>query len=338
MQFGKTTLALLAAFVAQSAANSIYDLAANTDGFATLAAAVDAAGLTDVLSGEGTFTVFAPPDDAFAALPDGAVDKLLEPEWVHHLQDVLLYHTLGSEVKSTDLSDGLETATLNGEDIVINLEPARINDASTILVEDGLVDIPTDNGVVHAVDAVLLPTSVTSTIVDIAAGNPDFSTLVAAVQAADLVDALSGEGPLTVFAPTDEAFAALPEGTLETLLLPENKQMLTDILTYHVVGANAHSSALAPGPVETLNGATVEVTTGEGVMVNDANVVAADILANNGIIHVIDKVILPPTEEEEMPAMKEKEEMPEAMDDTSSAAGNVLGIGAVAAGLTAMFF
>lgn len=130
---------------------------------------------------------------------------------------------------------------------------------------------------------------------------------------------------------------------MESLLLPENKQMLTDILTYHVVGANAHSSALTPGPVETLNGAPVEVSTDEGVMVNDANVVAADILANNGIIHVIDKVILPPTEEEEMPATEEEmpemeEEMPEAMDDTSSAAGKVLGLGAVAAGLTAMLF
>lgn len=199
MQFGKTTLALLAAFVAQSTADSIYDVAANTDGFATLAAAVDAAGLAPALSGEGTFTVFAPTDDAFAALPEGAVDKLLKPEWIYHLQDVLLYHALGSEVMSTDLSDGLEAETLNGDDIVINLDPARVNDASNILVDEGLVDIATDNGVIHAVDGVILPTSATSSIVDIAAGNPDFSTLVAAVQAAGLVDALSGEGPLTVF-------------------------------------------------------------------------------------------------------------------------------------------
>ena len=200
MQFGKTTLALVAAFAAQSTyANSIYEIAAGTDGFATLAAAVDAAGLTDVLSGDGTYTVFAPPDTAFGDLPEGAVDKLLKPEWVFHLQDVLKYHTLGSEVMPTDLEDDLEVETLNGEDITINLDPARINDASNILVDDGLVDISADNGVVHAVDAVILPTSVTSSIVDIAAGNPDFSTLVAAVQAADLVDALSGEGPLTVF-------------------------------------------------------------------------------------------------------------------------------------------
>ena len=134
---------------------------------------------------------------------------------------------------------------------------------------------------------------------------------------------------------------------METLLKPENKQMLTDILTYHVVGANAHSSTLSAGPVETLNGATVDVTMDKkGVMVNDAKVVAADILANNGIIHVIDKVILPPTEEEAAPeettttSTPEETTMPEepeAMDE-SSAAGKVIGIGAIAAGLTAMLF
>lgn len=201
MKFGKTTLALVAAFAVLSTTNadSIYDIAAGNDSFTTLTAAIDAAGLTDVLSGDGTFTVFAPPNTAFDALPEGAVDKLLQPEWIYHLQDVLLYHALGSVVESTDLSDGLEADTLNTESITINLDPPRVNDMSNILVDEGLVDIEADNGVVHAVDAVLLPTSVTSSIVDIAAGNEDFSTLVAAVQAADLVDALSGEGPLTVF-------------------------------------------------------------------------------------------------------------------------------------------
>lgn len=119
--------------------------------------------------------------------------------------------------------------------------------------------------------------------------------------------------------------------------------MLTDILTYHVVAANAHSSALTAGPVDTLNGAAVDVSTDGGVMVNDANVVAADILANNGIIHVIDKVILPPSDEAEADdtGMGEEETdmgEEEVMDATSSAAGKVLGIGAIAAGLTAMLF
>ena len=202
MQFGKTTLALVAAFAVQSTyGQSIYEIAAGNEAFSTLTAAIDAAGLSDTLSGEdGTFTVFAPPNTAFAALPDGVVDTLLEPDWLYHLQDVLLYHVLlGTEVRSGDLSDGLEAETLNGENIVVNLDPPRINDMSNILIEEGLVDIEADNGVIHGVENVLLPTSVTSSIVDIAAGNPEFSTLVAAVQAADLAEALSGEGPFTVF-------------------------------------------------------------------------------------------------------------------------------------------
>ena len=205
MKFGKNTVALIAslAILHTTHADSIYDIAAGNEDFTTLVAAVDAAGLTEVLSGEGNFTVFAPPNDAFDALPEGTVAKLLEPEWVFHLQDVLKYHTLGSVVMSTDLSEGLTTPTLNTENIVISLEPTRITTVSggvsNILVNDGLVDIQADNGVIHGVDAVFLPTSATSNIVDIAVGNEDFSTLVAALTAAGLVDALSGEGPFTVF-------------------------------------------------------------------------------------------------------------------------------------------
>lgn len=132
---------------------------------------------------------------------------------------------------------------------------------------------------------------------DIAVGNNMSSTLVAAVKAARLVDALSGEGPLTVFAPTNSAFAALLEGTLESLLQPENVEQLTNIRTYHVVAASADSSSLSYGDTETLNGDLVEVSiSDEGVSVNDANVVTADIIASNGIIHVIDKVLLPPAD------------------------------------------
>lgn len=133
------------------------------------------------------------------------------------------------------------------------------------------------------------------TIVDIAAGNDDFSTLVAAVTAADLVDTLSSEGPFTVFAPVNDAFAALPEGTVEALL--EDIPALTGILTYHVVAGNVMSGDLAAGcnDVPTVNGAEVTICAGEtGVTVGGANVVAADIEASNGVIHVIDAVILPP--------------------------------------------
>ena len=131
-------------------------------------------------------------------------------------------------------------------------------------------------------------------IVDTAVGAGSFTTLVAAVQAAGLVDTLKGDGPFTVFAPTDEAFAALPEGTVATLLLPENKDQLISILTYHVVAGKVMSTDLSNGMMATtVQGGNVTIMTKGGVSVNGANVVTADIEASNGVIHVIDAVILP---------------------------------------------
>ncbi|WP_343327880.1 fasciclin domain-containing protein [Leptolyngbya sp. CCY15150] len=133
------------------------------------------------------------------------------------------------------------------------------------------------------------------TIVDIAASSESFQTLTAALEAADLVSTLQGEGPFTVFAPTDEAFAALPPGTLEALLLPENKDILVSILTYHVVPGSVMSTDLTSGAVPTAEGRSIMVDVSEaGVMVNNASVVMADIEASNGVVHVIDQVILPP--------------------------------------------
>ncbi len=131
-------------------------------------------------------------------------------------------------------------------------------------------------------------------IVDTAVGAGSFETLVAAVQAAELVDTLKGEGPFTVFAPTDEAFAALPEGTVETLLKPENKDQLIAVLTYHVVPGKVMSGDLSDDmTAATVQGGEVTIDLDNGVMVNDASVVQADIETSNGVIHVIDKVILP---------------------------------------------
>ena len=133
------------------------------------------------------------------------------------------------------------------------------------------------------------------TIVEIAAGNPDFSTLVAALKAAGLVEALSGEGPFTVFAPTNEAFAQLPPGTLDMLLLPENKDKLTAILTYHVVpGAVMAADVVTLTEAKSLQGDTIAISVTDGtVMVDEAEVVATDIEASNGVIHVINAVIMP---------------------------------------------
>mmetsp|Transcript_21418 Transcript_21418/g.39337 ORF Transcript_21418/g.39337 Transcript_21418/m.39337 type:complete len:327 (+) Transcript_21418:193-1173(+) len=294
------TLAIVAACALQSTAESIYGIGSNTADFSTLVAAVNAAGLADALSGDGTLTLFAPPNSAFEKLPAELVTKLLDPIWKPQLEDLLKYHVLGSVVRSTDLTEGLTAETLNGEKIIINLDPYRINDKSNILVDE-LVDNAADNGVFYGIDTVLTPTSVGSNIVDIAAGNAAFSTLVTAVTKAGLVDALSGEGPLTVFAPTNDAFAALPDGTLDRLLLPENVDELTKILQYHVVSANAHSSTLSNGDVETLSGDSITVAVSDaGVKINDATtVVTPDIIASNGIIHVIDTVLFPPDDTDE---------------------------------------
>ena len=131
-------------------------------------------------------------------------------------------------------------------------------------------------------------------IVAVASGDPQFSTLVAAVAAAGLVETLQGPGPFTVFAPTNDAFAALPAGLVDKLLLPENKETLAKILTYHVVGAKVMAADVTAGDVATVEGSTIAITTEGGVKVNDATVIATDVAASNGVIHVIDAVLLPP--------------------------------------------
>jgi uncharacterized surface protein with fasciclin (FAS1) repeats len=131
-------------------------------------------------------------------------------------------------------------------------------------------------------------------IIDVASSTDGFATLTAAVTAAGLVDTLKGEGPFTVFAPTDDAFAALPAGVLDALLLPENKDVLTKILTYHVVAGKVMAADVTDGDVPTVEGQTVALSTADGVTVNGAKVVQADVETSNGVIHAIDAVILPP--------------------------------------------
>lgn len=135
--------------------------------------------------------------------------------------------------------------------------------------------------------------STAPTIVDLAVGDSNFSTLVAALGAAELVDTLAGEGPFTVFAPTDEAFAALPAGVLDALLLPENKEVLIQILTYHVLSGMVMAADVTDGDVASLEGSTLALSTANGVTVNGANVVTADVMGSNGVIHAIDAVLLP---------------------------------------------
>ena len=273
------------------AAKTIVDTAAAAGDFGTLVAAVKAAGLAETLSGEGPFTVFAPTDAAFAKLPAGTVEGLLEnPE---KLRSILLFHVVSGSVMAKDVA-GLKSApSLFGQDLAVDAsDGVKINGATVTAA-----DIKCSNGVIHVIDTVLLPKS----IVEIAAGNENFSTLVAAVTAAGLVDTLSGDGPFTVFAPTNDAFAKLPAGTLEDLLKPENKAKLQAILTYHVVPGNVMAADVAGVKKATsVEGSdiAVEVTlnkdkTVQGVKVDGANVVTTDIVGSNGVIHVIDSVILP---------------------------------------------
>ncbi|MBN8581052.1 MAG: fasciclin domain-containing protein [Anaerolineae bacterium] len=276
----------------------IVDTAVADGRFTTLAAALGAAELIDTLKGEGPFTVFAPTDDAFAALPEGTVESLLLPENKQALTDILTYHVVAGKVMAADVTALTSATTVLGKDVAIKVDMGNvyINEAKVIIT-----DIETSNGVIHVIDAVLLPPSEeaaeSNTIVDVAVADGRFTTLVAAVEAAGLVETLSGEGPFTVFAPTDDAFAALPAGTVESLLLPENKQALTDILTYHVVSGKVMAADVVTlTSATTVLGKDLTITVKDGkVFLNDTvEVIITDVEASNGVIHVIDAVLLPP--------------------------------------------
>ena len=297
--------------------------------FETLVAALTAADLVGAISAPaGPFTVFAPTDDAFAALPEGLVSCLLGD--LPTLSNILLYHVVEGKAMAADLTDGQEIPTLLGPNITVDLsEPplVKINDSTVTTA-----DIPARNGVIHIIDAVLVPPGVDveayleacqapsepeptlpslDDIATIAVGLPDtFSTLVTALSAAGLVDAVSAPADgleipqLTVFAPTNDAFAALPEGLLTCLLKEDgsNIPVLTSILAYHVAPVKALSTDLTDGmeiptllTVDDVNQVLVADLSMEGVVkINTATVIDANIEALNGVIHVIDAVLVPP--------------------------------------------
>jgi len=273
----------------------IVDTAVADGRFTTLVAAVTAAGLVDTLKGEGPFTVFAPTDDAFAKLPAMTVENLLKPENIEQLKSILLYHVVAGKVMAADVTKLESAETVLGKSVTIKLDMGNvyINDAKVVLT-----DIETSNGVIHVIDTVLLPPADQLDIVDTAVADGRFTTLVAAVTAAGLVDTLKGEGPFTVFAPTDDAFAKLPAGTVESLLKPENLEQLKNILLYHVVAGKVMAADVVKlEKAATVLGPSVKITVdGSKVMINDAEVLITDIETSNGVIHVIDTVILPPAD------------------------------------------
>ncbi len=252
---------------------SIVDVAVGNGSFTTLVGALQATGLVEALAGEGPFTVFAPSDEAFAKLPAGTLESLT-PE---QLKDILLYHVVAGKVMAADavaLDGQMVDTLLEGKQLAISVdgETVMINDAKVVTA-----DVEAGNGVIHVIDSVLLPPTeeaaeemTGSTVADIAAGDERFSTLVGALVSAGLVDALKGEGPFTVFAPTDDAFAALPAGTLEGL----TPEQLKNILLYHVVPGKvmaADAVALDGQAAGTLlEGAEIGISVKDGkVFLND---------------------------------------------------------------------
>lgn len=263
-------------------------------GFDTLVAAAVAADLDDELGAPGDLTVLAPSEAAFAALPAGALDDLLLPENQADLIDLLSFHVLTSGVSTTEGVEQEEVATLLGGDTLFSVDSD--GDVRVAGVKLQVVNIPCTNGIIHSIGTVLsTPADVPGTAI---AGG--FDTLVAALTAADLVDDLSApNGPFTVFAPTDEAFAALPAGVLDTLLLPENQADLIEVLTYHVVATSALTAAelSALTTVTTLQGEDIALSLPGGALTlnGSTGVTSANVIATNGLVHAIDEVLLPPT-------------------------------------------
>jgi transforming growth factor-beta-induced protein len=264
----------------------IVDIAADNGSFSTLVAALEAADLVDVLRGNGPFTVFAPTDEAFAKLPAGTVEALLGD--IPVLTSILLYHVVPGYLTAEQVVSITSAQSASGVAFPVEVSGGSVRvSGSTVLATDVLAS----NGVIHVVDSVMLPPN--QDIVDMAASNEAFSTLVAAVQAADLVDTLKSDGPFTVFAPTDDAFAKLPKGTVDALL--KDIPTLKSILLYHVVpGLVTADQVGGISSAETALGQDFSVKVSNmGVFVDQAQVIGTDIFATNGVIHVIDTVILP---------------------------------------------
>ena len=300
---GATTTSRSIASVRAYSAGDIVDVATGAGQFTTLLAAAQAAGLVDALKAPGPITVFAPTDAAFASLLAklGVTPAQLLAN-VPLLTAVLKYHVVPGKVLSTDLQSTQSPTTLSGLQMLVtkDADGVTINGYAKVVS----ADVAASNGVIHVVDSVLLPfvqgaPAISSdTIVDVASKAGSFTTLLAAAQAAGLVDALKAPGPITVFAPTDAAFATLIRRlhtTPEKLLA--NKALLTKVLTYHVVAGRITAADLKRGRnvVTTLNGRKIVVVkTSKGVTVNrTAKVTTADIGASNGVIHVINRVLVP---------------------------------------------
>ncbi len=273
-----------------------------------MAKALETAGLLDALSGDGPFTIFAPSEEAFAALPEGALaDLLADPA---ALAEVLKYHVISGDIAAGQIVNGMNAGTLEGKPVTFSINGGVTVNGAHILS----TDLPASNGIIHVIDQVLMPPAVDEkaegaavaataipapsptgeSIADVAASLTGFSTLIDAAEAAGLLDDLAGSGPYTIFAPTDEAFAKLPAGTLDALLA--DKAALENVLFYHILLNRYTAEELAAAGLDTAaqGNLLVFTTLGDEVRVNGVPIVQADVEANNGLIQVIDSVLIPP--------------------------------------------
>lgn len=263
--------------------------------FKTLTKALTSAGLVETLQSDGPFTVFAPTDEAFGKLPTGVVSSLLKPENSEELGNILKYHVLAGSVRLAGALEAKDAKTITGESISVTFSDGKIKVNESTLINS---DIQCSNGTIHVIDSVLLPPRPETDLVAIAKRSGKFNTLLAAVQAAGLSDTLSGASEITILAPTDEAFSKLPEGTLESLLKPGNKKTLQKILAMHVLnGKVSAGDALNAKKAVSFSGEPLTFKVEDGLLkVNSSTIVSTDIVADNGVIHVIDSVLLPEEE------------------------------------------
>ncbi|MAB84090.1 MAG: beta-Ig-H3/fasciclin [Phycisphaerae bacterium] len=280
--------------VAVSKAPTIAQAAVSQDQFSTLVAALKAADLVETLDSEGHFTVFAPTNDAFAALPDGTIPALLKAENKGQLTNILTYHVVPADMSASKVIAADGSKTVNGQWVDFSYGP---NGAFVDNARITTTDIKCSNGTIHIIDRVILPSE--KNIVATASDTGTFNTLLAAAKAAGLARNLGQDGPYTIFAPTDDAFARLGNETIAELLLPENKDKLARILGNHVVSGRIYSpDAMAAGQATTLAGTNLKIKMIENnARVGNANLLLTDIDASNGVIHVIDTVLIP-TEEQ----------------------------------------
>jgi uncharacterized surface protein with fasciclin (FAS1) repeats len=266
---------------------TVFEIVESSEAHDTLEIAITTAELETTLSGEGPFTLFAPTDAAFGMFEPGVLDVVLANTEV--LKQILLHHAVSGTTLAADLEDGQTIITLNEDIINVSIT------GSTVMIDDATViiaDILASNGVVHVIDVVLTPPTDELTVMDIIAASQDHTTLETALIQTGLDVILSGDGPFTVFAPTDEAFDNLPDGALEELL--EDNTLLEEVLLYHVHSGELLAADLTNEmAISTVNGADLTSFVDEnGEMINTSNVTVADTETSNGILHIIDQVLI----------------------------------------------